>query len=229
MFVYISAERVLRFLSDLIGTLKSMQWSVVLFKSFGGTLGRALQLLSGVVGICGLAYGLHVLMVERAEIPVCSQELLAAAGQENFLQEQRLTIEVAGAVREPGVWQLAIGSRQADAVERAGGYSQRADRTFVLKNMNLAQPLEDGQKIYIPFEGELEVPQTTQTAPKSGGAGLISLNTASAKELQTLPGIGEVRAAAIIEGRPYTSLSELTSRKILTETLWKDIEPLVGL
>jgi protein involved in polysaccharide export with SLBB domain len=88
-------------------------------------------------------------MVERAQIPACSQEVLASAGQESFLEEQRITVEVAGAVREPGVWQLAIGSRQADAVEKAGGYSQRADRTFVLKNMNLAQPLEDGQNLQI--------------------------------------------------------------------------------
>jgi competence protein ComEA len=170
-------------------------------------------------------------MVERAQIPACSQEVLASAGQESFLEEQRITVEVAGAVREPGVWQLAIGSRQADAVEKAGGYSQRADRTFVLKNMNLAQPLEDGQKIYIPFEGESTQPANSQgqSVPTATPGSLISLNTASAKDLQTLPGIGEARAAAIIEGRPYTSLNELTEKKILTETLWKDIQSLVGL
>jgi competence protein ComEA len=221
-----------------------MQWSAVLTQIFGGQRSQALQLLSGLLGLAGVMYGLQVLMVERANIPVCSADLLTAVGEQSFLRQQQLTVEVAGAVVEPGVWQVAVGSRMADAIEKAGGLSQRADRTFAVQSLNLAQALTDGQKIYVPFAGERLAESSLSTGYSSLGdkssavdssqtasqlANLISVNGATAKELQTLPGVGEVRASKIMENRPYVALSELVTKEALTEGIFTNLQGLISL
>ncbi|HCR81614.1 MAG: hypothetical protein UX28_C0003G0168 [Candidatus Pacebacteria bacterium GW2011_GWA1_46_10] len=211
-----------------------MQWGAHLFKNFSGNWGAALQLLSGTVGLIGIAYGLQVLMVERAEVPLCSAEVLAAVGEQSFLKEQQLTVEVAGAVVNPGVWQLPVGSRVALAIEKAGGFSQRADRDFTVKGLNLADPVKDGQKIYVPFAGEKPEQQATagnasEQSSVDSVADKISVNTATAESLETLPGIGETRATKIIENRPYHTLDELVVRKVLTEGIFDEIKELISL
>ena len=202
-----------------------MQWSAISSQVLGSTGGKALQLLYGIIGLIGVIYGLQVLMVERAQIPLCSAEVLQAVGEQNFLQQQKMTVEVAGAVVRPGVWQLAIGSRVAEAIDKAGGFSQRADRMFAAKGLNLADPLKDGQKIYVPFEDEALPAQPNQDSTAlSADTGAISINSASLKELQTLPGIGEVRAGEIVENRPYAAIAELLTKAVLTESLFNDLK-----
>jgi competence protein ComEA len=107
-----------------------------------------------------------------------------------------LIVDVAGAVHQPGVYEFAEGDRVIDAIERAGGQLPKAD----LSLLNLAAPLVDGTQILVPKTG----PAGT-VAPIGGtgvaAGGLININTASATELETLSGIGEVLAATIIEYR----------------------------
>jgi competence protein ComEA len=105
-----------------------------------------------------------------------------------------LVVDVAGAVPRPGVYELPGGSRTKDAVEAAGGFLAEADKA----NINLAAPLEDGQKLDIPFLAGAEpvgVPQTTDQPT------LVNINTATLEELDTLPGIGQTLAQAIIDYR----------------------------
>lgn len=205
-----------------------MQWSAIVSKIFGGKWSQALQLFSGLVGVAGMAYGLHVLMVERAQIPLCSMEVLAEIGEQNFLRQQTVTVEVAGAVVQPGIWQLAVGSRVAEAIEKAGGLSQQADRAFAVQALNLARYVEDGEKIYIPFEGETSSRSVVSGEGQEGVSG-ISINSASEKELQTLPGIGQARATSIIENRPYGSLDELVTKGAVGEAILNNIRALIRL
>jgi competence protein ComEA len=119
-----------------------------------------------------------------------------------------LIVDVAGAVRLPGVYEFAEGDRVIDAIERAGGSLPKAD----LSLLNLAAPLADGTQILVPKAGP-------PVAGVAGGVGtgttggLINVNTASATELETLSGIGEVLAATIIEYRtqngPFASVEDL--------------------
>lgn len=208
-----------------------MQWSAKVFTLFGGKWGQALQLLSGVVGLVGVAYGLQTLMVERAQLPVCSAEVLAEMGEQNFLRQQKLTVEVAGAVARPGVWQVAVGARVAEAIEKAGGFSAQADRTFATQGLNLARYLEDGEKIYIPFAGEVgsKSSQPGEAIASESAPSGISINSASDKELQTLPGIGQARATAIIENRPYGSIDELVSKGAVGEIILNNIRAQIQL
>lgn len=105
-----------------------------------------------------------------------------------------IVIHVAGAVVNPGVYTLKDGARYHMAVDIAGGALPKAD----LDRVNLAKLLVDGQRVYIPYVGEEGVPDLYDAA---GVTGKININSASSAELQSLPGIGEVRAKAIISYR----------------------------
>jgi competence protein ComEA len=100
-----------------------------------------------------------------------------------------LVVHVAGAVRRPGLYRLAEGKRVADAVARAGGATAPADTAAI----NLAAPLADGTQVLVP----------TRVAGGSGkvAGGRVSLSTASAAELDALPGLGPVTAQKIVDYR----------------------------
>lgn len=106
-----------------------------------------------------------------------------------------LVVDVAGAVPRPGVYELPGGSRVKDAVEAAGGFLAEADKSTI----NLAAPLEDGQRLEIPFlEGTqpLGAPRAEEAQPE-----LIDINTADVDLLSTLPGIGPTLAQRIVDYR----------------------------
>lgn len=126
---------------------------------------------------------------------------------------QQLVVHVSGAVDAPGVVSLPSGSRVDDALEAAGGATAEAD----LSSINLARPLEDGEQIHVPVPGE-EPPQPAagpagDAVSGTGSTGSIDLNTASAAELEELPGVGPAIAQRILEHRekngPFTSVDGL--------------------
>lgn len=106
-----------------------------------------------------------------------------------------LVVDVAGAVPRPGVYELPDGSRVNDAVDAAGGFLAEADKSTI----NLATPLEDGQRLEIPF---LEGVEPVGAAPvNEPAAKLIDINTANVDTLSTLPGIGPTLAQRIVDYR----------------------------
>jgi competence protein ComEA len=127
-----------------------------------------------------------------------------------------LVVHVAGAVASPGVYQLTSAARVIDAVTAAGGPISDAD----LDGLNLAAALADGQRVYVPHAGEVD-----PAAVPSGGAdvaagasgqvpsGPVNVNTATAAELESLPGVGPATAAAIVDDRtrngPFASVDDL--------------------
>ena len=123
-----------------------------------------------------------------------------------------LFVDVAGWVRQPGVYEFATGQRVIDAVEAAGGARPGADLTA----LNLAAPLTDGTQILVPKAGAAPA-GTGGTVPGTvtgtDGGTLVNINTADATALETLDGVGEVIAAAIVEYRtqngPFTSVDQL--------------------
>ena len=137
-----------------------------------------------------------------------------------------VVVEVAGAVENPGVYQLSEGARIEDALIAAGGISADADREWMEKILNRAAKITDGQKIYIKHIGE-ESANILGVSSGSGGGlpanseGVININTASQKELESLPGIGPVTAQNIIEHRPYSSVEELLQKKILKTNVYE--------
>ncbi|MCC7078990.1 MAG: helix-hairpin-helix domain-containing protein [Acidimicrobiia bacterium] len=115
-----------------------------------------------------------------------------------------IRVHVAGAVAVAGVYDLESDARTTDAIERAGGASADAD----LSALNLAARLADGQRVYVPRAGEAIPPEQGQAGSGAAGTGgaPVNLNTAGPDELDSLPGIGEATADAIIEHRTRNGL-----------------------
>ena len=106
-----------------------------------------------------------------------------------------------------------------EALEAAGGLIDEADTDWVSKNLNLAEKLKDGAKVYVPFINQSRsgggVQGESLDSSSGGGGSVISkvnVNTASVSELDKLAGIGQSRASAIIENRPYSSVDELVDK-----------------
>ncbi len=142
-----------------------------------------------------------------------------------------IVVHVSGAVTNPGVYTLLEGSRVNDALQAAGGLLAEADQDA----LNLATALSDGQRLHVPVPGEAP-PSAAPAAPASGGpvaqpAGPLDINSASAAELESLPGIGAVLAQRIVEDRlangPYASVDDLVRVRGIGPGILEDIRPLV--
>lgn len=141
----------------------------------------------------------------------------ASSQQTPPAESDEIVVHVAGAVKKPGVVKIPRGSRVDDAVKAAGGFNSHADPDSV----NLAQPLEDGVQVYVPRKGELvqvegrvgAVRQSDVSGRKETPSGKININTASAEQLESLPGVGPATARAIIDYRKqnggFSSVDEL--------------------
>ena len=133
--------------------------------------------------------------------------------QDGGASEAEIYVDVEGAVVKPGVYVLPADARIADAVSAAGGLTEGASR----QGVNLAQKLEDGMQVYVPSEAEQGASAASGQQAAGGSAGAagakISLNTASAEELQELDGIGPSLSQRIIDYRTehgrFSSIEEL--------------------
>ena len=147
---------------------------------------------------------------------------------------------VCGAVVDPGVYYLDNGSRIIDAVEAAGGFAENADKDYV----NLAYPIQDGLKLQIPTRDEIEKADTADSSSvpdydynkesmqtyggADKGASLININTATAEELMTLPGIGKGIAGKIIDYRAengkFTAIEDIMKVSGIKDKLFSKIK-----
>jgi competence protein ComEA len=120
-----------------------------------------------------------------------------------------LVIDVAGAVRRPGLYRLQTGSRIDDAIAAAGGPTAKAQ----LDAVNLAAPVADGEQVVVPGRGAAGAPAATPPAAGSSPSAPLDLNTATAEQLDSLPGIGPVTAQKILDYRQrhgaFHSVAEL--------------------
>ncbi|GAA2978687.1 helix-hairpin-helix domain-containing protein [Lentilactobacillus parakefiri] len=151
-------------------------------------------------------------MASTASSTVPDQPKQVASGS-----NQQMYVDVKGAVKNPGVYQVSANMRVVDAIELAGGYNRSADKNKI----NLAQKLTDQQVIYVPIRGEKATPVTSTMSPATsetpadgaaqsataseestaGSSAQINLNTADKTKLQELTGIGDKKADQIIAYR----------------------------
>ena len=131
-----------------------------------------------------------------------------------------ILVHVAGEVRTPGVVRLTAGARVVDAIEAAGGATEAA----VLAGVNLAAEVRDGSQIVVP-------PHRAAAEQTPSGDPLISINTASASELQELPGVGPVLAGRIVAHREehgaFDTTEDLLDVSGIGEAILARLRPLV--
>ncbi len=210
----------------------------------GATLSRRAVVALFVVGAVAVSVALFVLrdrpetvrapeMVPQSAPADGSEESSSAGNAENDASEieaakadpeEDLVVHVGGEVEEAGLYTLPPGSRVSDAVEAAGGALPEAD----LDLLNLARPLVDGEQILVGL------PQPEGGPGPSGEESTVSLNQADQTELETLPGIGEKKATAILAhrealGGSFTSVEDLLDVKGIGPSTFEELEPLVTL
>ena len=158
-------------------------------------------LLLALVAGGGALYGMQA-QQDATTLDAATQP--ATSSSSGMAQEAGLTVYVTGAVNQPGVVTVASGGRVADAVNACGGLSPEADGDAI----NMAQALKDGQQVRVPAKGAQKAAANGATAAKAGGSansadtgGLVNINTADEKALDTLPGVGPATAQKIIEYR----------------------------
>lgn len=137
-----------------------------------------------------------------------------------------ISIDIEGAVASPSVYEIPSNSRMKDAVQKAGGFAKDADLTWIAKHLNLASKLIDGAKIYIPKIGEtVDVGSLDAFSGTNNDSNQqININSATSDQLDSLPGVGPVTAQKIIAGRPYNSVEELQTKKIITNSVYLKIK-----
>jgi len=176
-----------------------------------------IPILLGTVGLLLLLVGVYQIFDNKKS----SEPTIQFEENTPTPEVLEIVVDVEGAVMQPGVYKLTTDKRMVDALAAAGGLSSDADRNWVEKNINLAGKLTDGLKIYIPRDGE-EV-----LSENDGGAtavSVININLASISDLETLPGVGEVTAQKIVDGRPYTTIEELLEKKIVGSATFEKIK-----
>lgn len=143
---------------------------------------------------------------EQAELvlPMATPEMVSASPAANVtattVVPAEVVIHAAGAVASPGVYVLSAGSRVDDVLAVAGGALPGAD----LDRVNLASPVRDGMRVFIPLKGEAVPGVVAGDTADQAQSGPFDINTADAKQLESLPGVGPATAAAIVEHRSRT-------------------------
>ena len=183
-----------------------------------------------IIVICaclGLALGGLLLIKPSTQKPVTETNLQAEVAavskdsssekevkkeeKEEPLEQDLITVDVKGAVKSPGIYDLPVGSRVHDAVQKAGGLTEEADS----KSLNLAQKISDEALVYVPTKGEEAASQqaASGTTPSTSKEKKINLNKASLEELKQVKGLGGKRAQDIIDHREangkFKSVDEL--------------------
>ena len=168
------------------------KWESWSLSAKAAVIGGILLILVGVGGL----FSKKEVSMEETEVVVTT--MLAEKTEVSTTQETVIFVDIKGAVKNPGVYQMKVGDRVKDALDAAGGLTDEADS----QKVNLAKRLEDQMVIVVPKVGEEaeEIPagETRNEATKEGK---VNINTATVEELKTLKGVGEKKAEAIIEYR----------------------------
>ena len=169
------------------------KWESWSLSAKAAVIGGILLILVGVGGL----FSKKEESVE--ETTVVETTVLAEKTEASTTQETVIFVDIKGAVKNPGVYQMKVGDRVKDALDAAGGLTAEADS----QKVNLAQRVEDQMVIVVPKVGEegaatIPAGATSKEATKEGK---VNINTATVEELKTLKGVGEKKAEAIIEYR----------------------------
>ena len=150
-----------------------------------------------------------------------------SAASDDAEMETEFAVHVCGAVKCPDVYMLKEGAIKQDALLAAGGFDEGAAKDYV----NLAETVKSGEKIYFPYEEELESGIFISETEADVSGSLININTADKDMLMTLPGIGEKRAQDILDYRnqhgDFSSIEDIKNVKGIKESVYNNIKDII--
>lgn len=178
----------------------------------------------------GVGYGLKT-KLEKSKVELVKAKISPTV---TVVLPTTITIDVEGEVIHPGVYRLPKGNRLEEAMIAAGGLAANADREWIGKNLNRAEMLSDGMKIYVPKKSE-NLNSKTQISPSQtlgvATSRMININTADATQLDILPGIGPALAGRIIDYRNqnggFKDINELKLVSGIGDKLYEKLKELV--
>ena len=223
-------------LSDRLAQFRNQPWFRPLAAGAGALLAVGVLVAVGLsfLGAASPAPKLTLPRAEPGSAPVDGAPAPGAPAAVPATPPVTVTVHVAGQVANPGVYAVPAGGRVADAVIAAGGTASEAD----VEQLNLAARLSDGERISVPKKGEAAPAVLPAPAPASGGtkaagapAGPVDLNTATAEQLEALPGVGPATSKAILAYRAshgrFRSVTELLEVPGIGPTKLEALRPLV--
>ncbi|CAM4279516.1 MULTISPECIES: competence protein ComEA [Bacillus] len=173
-----------------------------------------------------LATGKNKEPVKQA-VPTETENTVVKQEANNDESSETIVIDIKGAVKHPGVYEMRTGDRVSQAIEKAGGTKEQADEAQV----NLAEILQDGTVVYIPKKGEETAVQqgTGGSVQSDGGKGpLVNINTATLEELQGISGVGPSKAEAIVayreENGRFQTIEDITKVSGIGEKSFEKIK-----
>lgn len=199
-------------------------------------------ILSGFLFFQVHAYEAKTDLVVKETLHNDESEVSKFESKENPVQ---ITVDISGAVKNPGAISIAEGSRLYEALEAAGGLRADAAFTYVSTNFNQAKVLADQEKVYIPSQAEVDEGlftdktfflkdtdvKTQEAKPQKDNniSSGVSINDASSDELESLSGVGPVTAKKIIDNRPYQNQEDLLGKDVISENLYQKIKDSISL
>ncbi len=144
---------------------------------------------------------------------------------------EQIVVDIAGAIKNPGVYNFISGQIIEDAIKQAGGLTPEADLELLARTINRAALLQNNSKVYIPVKGAANYLATSSTTNGTAAiSGPVNINTASAAELDTLPGIGPVTAGYIIDYRkknPFKKKEDLMKISGISSAKYAKLKDLI--
>lgn len=165
---------------------------------------------AGIAGLAGLALVIAAVVLLTSSDDAAPVSIVAPTAAPANKLVPDIKVQVSGEVMFPGVYRMNSGDRVIDAIAAAGGTGPNAD----LSGLNLSMRVQDEARYHVPAVGESTPSLSVATTNSVGeGGGLIDLNTASAHELEALPGIGRALAGAIVAYRedygPFSDIDDM--------------------
>lgn len=202
-----------------------------LLESMRKTLHLARQYLPAIlcsIGVVSLVLGLGSLLYSSLENPnekkIVFEESLSEDKTSLATPSADLQVYLSGSVAQPGVYLVSDGARVRDVVEKAGGFQKDANTERIAHELNLAERVHDEDHIHIPSKQEIRTTEASNQGVVKTEEGKLDINTATQKQLLDLPGVGEVTAQKILDGRPYRSFQDFSTRSGISSKVLQDIQ-----
>lgn len=185
---------------------------------------KRIEVVLAAVSLALLIFSIILTVVGKQSSQFSDQKKITVQKNPATTRPQ-IVVDVAGSVKDPGVYHLKQGQRMYELIKQAGGLRSDADLLFVRKSLNQARILADQQKIYIPSlnESPVQMIKIGTSIEEPTEPNMVNINSASQAELENLPDVGPVTAKKIIQNRPFSSIKELLEKKILRQSTYDEI------